>query len=160
MSYISMMHIAFYTDHMDEMIDFYVNRLGAKMKCVTRYKVYADRPDRPQFQAMAKTEPEKIFNVYLEIAPGQFIELFPKMPGQLEDEREWQMRVGYSHFALLTEDIFAAKEALEQKGVLPISQPSKGPSETWQMWFQDPDGNRFEIMQYTENSVQVKGNVD
>lgn len=160
MNYISMMHIAFYTDRMDEMVDFYVNKLGGKIKSLTRFKVYAHREDRPRYQEIAKRDPERIFNLYIEIAPGQFIELFPKNPGQLADEREWQARLGYSHFALLTEDIFAAREALAQKGVLPFKEPSKGPSETWQMWYQDPDGNRFEIMQYTENSVQVKGNVD
>ncbi len=28
-------------------------------------------------QAIAKIDPERIFNIYIEIAPGQFIELGP-----------------------------------------------------------------------------------
>ncbi|MCM3600429.1 VOC family protein [Robertmurraya korlensis] len=43
-------------------------------------------------------------------------------------------------------------------GITIDSDISKGPSETYQLWIQDPDGNKIEIMQYTENSLQVKGN--
>ena len=35
---------------------------------------------------------------------------------------------------------------------------TKGPSETYQMWLHDPDGNKFEIMQFTDKSIQVVGN--
>ena len=39
-------------------------------------------------------------------------------------------------------------------------EPNKGQSETWQMWIHDPDGNKFEIMQYTDKSLQFKGNIE
>lgn len=35
-----------------------------------------------------------------------------------------------------------------------------GQSETWQMWIHDPDGNKFEIMQYTDKSLQHHGNIE
>ena len=38
-------------------------------------------------------------------------------------------------------------------------EPNKGQSETWQMWIHDPDGNKCEIMQYTDLSLQHQGNV-
>ncbi len=155
----TLMHIAFFTDHIDEMIDFYVSKLGCKLKAVTRMKVYLNRPDRPKFQQMAQQDPERIMNAYLEIAPGQFIELFPAEEGQKKDEEPWNSRLGYSHFALVTDDIFAKVAELKAKGVTCHGEPSKGPSETWQCWFSDPDGNRFEVMQYTERSIQIIGNL-
>ena len=160
MKYSNIMHIAFYTDKMDEMIDFYTNKLGGTIKVLTRYAVYANRDDRPYFQKIALEDPQRIFNVYIELAPNQFIELFPATPEQTKNEAEWNSQLGYSHFALTVDDIFEAKKELEEKGVLPFTQPSKGPSGTWQCWFNDPDGNKFEMMQYTEDSYQVKGHIE
>ena len=154
-----MMHVAFYTDRMDEMIAFYTEKLGATIKVCTRFKQYLDRDDRPYMQEIARKDPEKIFNVYLEIAPGQFVELFPKNPNQIDDVG-WNQRLGYSHFALTVDDIFETRKELEERGVILDSPISKGPSETYQMWVHDPDGNRFEIMQYTKDSYQVKGHID
>ena len=159
MKFNAVMHIAFYTDRMDEMMKFYTEVLGAETKVVSRYKIYKDRADRPQFQKLAEENPEGIFNVYMEIAEGQFIELFPKMPNQVNDV-EWNTRLGYSHFALTVDDIFETRKVLEERGLLPDSEPSKGPSGTWQMWYHDPDGNKFEVMQFTEDSYQVKGHID
>ncbi len=156
----NIMHIAFYTDNMDEMIKFYTEDLGGKIKVLTRYEAYKDRADRPYFQKLAIEDPKRIFNVYIELAPNQFIELFPKMPNQTKNEAEWNSQLGYTHFALTVDDIFEAKKELEEKGIKPFTEPSKGPSETWQCWFNDPDGNKFEVMQYTENSYQVKGHVE
>jgi len=154
----SIMHVAFFTDKMDEMINFYTEKLGGKIKTINRYSEYLNRDDRPRQQAIARTDPDRIFNVYIELAPLQFVEMFPA-----EEEQKphcgFNEHKGYSHFALLTEDIFLTRKELEAKGVKAISSISKGPSETYQMWYEDPDGNRFEIMQFTENSLQIKGNV-
>lgn len=159
MKFNAVMHIAFYTDRMDEMMKFYTEVLGAKTKVVSRYKIYKDRDDRPFFQKIAQETPEAIFNVYMEIAEGQFIELFPKMPNQIDDVG-WNERLGYSHFALTVDDIFETRKVLEERGLTPDSEPSKGPSGTWQMWYHDPDGNKFEVMQYTKDSYQVVGHID
>lgn len=157
MNFQSIMHVAFFTDQMDEMLDFYVNKLGLKKKAVVKYGEYLHRDDRPAMQAVARVDPERIFNVYIEIAPGQFVELFPAGEEQ-KPHTQWNEHKGYSHFALLVEDIFQTREELIQAGITPDTDVSKGPSETYQMWIHDPDGNKFEIMQYTENSIQVKGN--
>ncbi len=157
MEFKSIMHVAFFTDRMDEMLDFYVNKLGAVKKAVVKYGVYLNRDDRPAMQKIAKTDPERIFNIYLEIAPGQFVELFTADEKQ-KPHTKWNEHKDYSHYALLVDDIFRAKEELLAAGITPDTDISKGPSETYQMWIHDPDGNKFEIMQYTENSVQVKGN--
>jgi len=155
----SIIHIAFYTDQMEEMIRFYTEKLGGKIKVLTRYKVYLNRDDRPAFQAIAKTDPEKIFNVYIDIAPGQSIELFPKEEKQ-KPHNAWCEYAEYTHFALLVDDIYKLKNELSKRGLEGDTDISKGPSETYQIWYHDPDGNRFEVMQYTENSYQLKGHID
>ena len=152
-------HIAFYTDHMDEMIDFYQNVLGAQQKVVVKYKTYLDRDDRPYMQAIARKTPEAVFNIYMELAPGQFVEFFPKAESMVDDG-EWNSRAGYNHFALICDDIYATRAELEGRGLAFDTQISRGPSGTYQMWAHDPDGNRFEIMQYTEESYQIMGHID
>lgn len=158
MKFTSLMHVAFFTNQMEAMVDFYVNKLGGQKKVEVTYGVYLDRDDRPQLQKIAQQTPDVIFNIYIELAPGQFIELFPAEKNQ-QPHTDFNAHVDYSHFALLTDDIFKTKEELLAVGLDLDSDISKGPSETYQMWLHDPDGNRFEIMQYTENSLQVKGNV-
>ncbi|AUT05310.1 Lactoylglutathione lyase [Streptococcus parauberis] len=76
MEFKSLMHIAFYTDQLDQMLDFYVNKLGMTKKSEVNYSIYLDRDDRPALQKIAREEPDRIFNIYLEADPGQFIELF------------------------------------------------------------------------------------
>lgn len=156
MNFKSIMHVSFFTDHIDEMFDFYVNKLGLKIKAITRYGAYIDRDDRPEMQRIAKTDPDRIFNTYIEIAPGQFIELFPARQDQ-KPHTSWNEHKDYSHFALLVDDIFQIREELIKAGIEIDSDISKGPSETYRIWLHDPDGNKFEVMQYTEKSIQVIG---
>ena len=158
MEFKSIMHVSFYTDLFEEMLDFYCNKLGLKQKVVVKWKDYKGREDRPGLARLAETDPEGIFYTYIEIAPGQFVELFPASPDQLP-HTEWNKNVGYSHFSLLVDDIFETKKQLLEAGVELDTDATKGPSETWQMWAHDPDGNKFEIMQYTENSFLVKGHI-
>lgn len=79
MEFKSLMHIAFYTNQLDQMLDFYVNKLGMTKKSELNYSVYLNRDDRPALQKIAREEPDRIFNSYLEAALGQFIELFRPM---------------------------------------------------------------------------------
>lgn len=155
----SICHIALFTDKMDEMLDFYTNKLGGKLLVLTRYKSYLNSPNRPQHSEIARKDPERIYNVYIEIAPGQSVELFPKQEYQ-NCHPEFNENLGYSHFALLSDDIYADRDRLLEKGVTMTKDISKGPSGTYQCWFHDPDNNYFEIMQYTEDSYQLKGHID
>lgn len=153
----SLMHISFYTDQMDKMRDFYENKLGLKPKIITRAKAYKGL-NRGYYSEIAETDPERIIIIYIELAPGQFIELFPKMEGQ-EQHDAFNQRIGYSHFSLLVDDIYQTRQDLLKAGVEMDTEISKGPSGTYQMWTHDPDGNMFEIMQYTEDSYQVVGHI-
>ena len=159
MKFNEIMHLSFYTDHMDEMRDFYENKLGLKAKIIMRYEAYEGNEKRQNWAKRAKTNPQGIAYIFIEIAPGQYLELFPKADNQKEHELA-NSRLGYSHFALMVDDIHAAREELVKAGIDIDVEPNKGQSETWQMWIHDPDGNKFEIMQYTEKSLQHRGNVD
>lgn len=159
MKFDSIMHVSFFTDKFDEMMDFYVNKLNLELKVLVKYKAYLDRDDRPAMQELAKADPERVFNAYIEIAPGQFIELFPASEDQ-KLHTEWNEHKGYSHFALLVSNIEETYQNLIDCGITPDTEISKGPSGTWQFWIHDPDDNHFEIMQYTEESYQVIGHVD
>lgn len=157
MDFTSLMHVTFFTDQLDEMIHFYTEVMGGTLKIVTRAKAYAEKPDS-HYHAIALSDPEAIIMTYIEIAPLQFIELFPAKEGQLP-HRQWNDSVDYSHFALTVDDIFAARELLEKRGLSFDTEISKGPSETWKFWAHDPDGNKFEVMQFTDKSYQVVGNI-
>ena len=159
MKFNCMMHVSFFTDQMDVMRDFYDNKLGGKLKVLTKYKAYLHSENRPAMKAIAEVDPERVFSCYIELAPGQFIELFPKAEGQGSHDR-WNENLGYSHYALTVDDIYKTREELLAVGITPDTEISKGPSGTYQMWVCDPDGNKFEIMQYTEDSYQVKGHID
>ena len=93
----------------------------------------------------------RLFGAYLEFGEGNFIELFEDTsrgavtaPGRL------------AHFCLETPDIDAAMEALSARGIA-FSPKKLGSDSTYQIWLKDPDGNDFEIHQYTEKSSQLIG---
>ncbi len=153
----SIMHVSFYTDQLEEMMRFYTEVLGGELKIVTRAKAYLGL-NRGYYSEVAETNPEQILIVYIEVAPQQFIELFPAVDGQ-KPHTAWNERIDYSHFALTVDDIYAAREELEGRGLTFDTEISKGPSETYQMWAHDPDGNKFEIMQFTDKSYQLVGHI-
>lgn len=98
--------------------------------------------------------------VYLEIVPGQLLEFFYPMGNfvMLEPLRELgKERVGYSHLSLQVDNIKEAVEDLKNKGIMPTSNITLGPDFTYQCMFADPDGNRIELMEYTDKSLQIVG---
>lgn len=158
MKFNHMMHISFYTDQMDKMRDFYENKLGLKPKMIVRFDAYKDKEDHP-WAKIAKERPLDICLIYIEVARGQFIEIFPKANGQKEHP-EFNEYLGYSHFSLTVDDIHQTHDELVKLGVSIDIEPRIGNSKTWQMWIHDPDGNRIEIMQYTDQSFQLIGNIE
>ena len=70
-------------------------------------------------------------------------------------------RTGLNHFSLTVDDSHKTFEEFKKAGIQVISEPSKVvPSETWQFWAQDPDGNHFEVQQFTDKSYQKIGHLD
>lgn len=157
MKFNSIMHVSFYTDNLEVIRDFYENKLGLKPKMIVKFGEYKDKPNS-SFYEKAQTNPDDICIIYIEIADGQFLEFFPKMVGQKKHD-SWNERLGYSHFALLVDDIHQTRDELVKRGVEIDIEPNIGNSHTWQMWVHDPDGNMFEIMQYTSDSFQIVGHI-
>ena len=92
-----------------------------------------------------------LFGVYLEFGDGNFIELFEDMA------RSSAAALGrLAHFCLETPDIDAATESLSARGI-EFTPKKLGRDSTYQIWLKDPDGNEFEIHQYTANSSQIIG---
>ena len=103
--------------------------------------------DRFQFTSKGRD-----FGRYLEIADKTFIELFEypnKGPAQ---------NSGLAHFCLETEDMDGLMAHLSAQGVA-YTPKKQGADFTWQIWLDDPDGNKFEVHQYTEKSMQQHGGV-
>ncbi|MEI9959802.1 MAG: VOC family protein [Limisphaerales bacterium] len=89
----------------------------------------------------------ELFGFYLEISPGQFIEIFKTDPAaEIRSQR-------IHHFCLEVDDIDAMRDALIKRGVA-VTPKKLGCDQTWQFWCKDPDGTEVEFQQYTPKSSQ------
>ncbi|MFX3617646.1 MAG: VOC family protein [Sporolactobacillus sp.] len=159
----SIMHISFYTQHLAEMREFYEHNLGATPKVIVRNGVYKGVKNRGNWAKLAETDPNGIAYMFEELAPGQFLELFPTNQKIRPDATTEVDPLGidhYTHFSLLVDDIQQIYTAFQQQGVPIDVAPNIGNSHTWQMWTHDPDGNKIEIMQYTKDSFELTGHID
>lgn len=94
--------------------------------------------------------------LYLRVCEGQdqFLELF--YGGKIPPEGQTQpLPVGYEHLCLEIDDIFAFAGELKAKGLPVEGEPVLGMDHNYQVWISDPDGNRIELMQYGEGSLQL-----
>ncbi len=100
------------------------------------------------------TSPEgQVILVYLKVADGQFIELFPVDAAVKASD---DGRCGYVHICLQVDDIQAAYERITGAGVPALyGEPTLQVDESWQFWVADPDGNPIEFHQFTPKSIQL-----
>jgi len=91
-----------------------------------------------------------LFGVYLKLAEASFIEIFedPKLDAPVN--------TGLVHFCLESEDLDRLMTDLRRRGVV-FTEKKLGCDHTWQIWLKDPDGNAFEVHQYTPQSMQFTG---
>jgi lactoylglutathione lyase len=89
--------------------------------------------------------------VYLHVAGDRFIELFPGGPSP--EERAGKQ--SFMHVCLAVDDLEATVEDLRAKGVTIDIEPKMGLDFNMQAWIADPDGNKIELMQYSEKSPQL-----
>jgi lactoylglutathione lyase len=131
-------HLAFRITELDRALDFYCGKLGFQE---------AFRLDR-------EGEPSP-WIVYIQVAPGQFIELFP---GAGEVAPQPGRSGGYNHFSLTVDDMEATLRQLRDRGLETPGAPSQGLDGNWQYWITDPDGNRIELMQIMQDSPHAAAN--
>ena len=141
-------HTAFRCRNFQETLDFYVRALGGR-------KAF-DLTD----------EAGNVSLSYVEIAPGQFLELFP---AGYEGDNLAQER-SFLHICLEVDDFAGAVEALRANGVA-VTTGGRGSPELTEdphartpgqcgslcAFVTDPEGNDVELMQFTPESKQVKG---
>ena len=87
--------------------------------------------------------------VYLELAPGHMIELFPNGTSPVEAPAD---AVGYAHTCLLVDDLEATLRHLASVGVEPAAPPRLGRAGQKLAFVADLDGNRLELMEIPPDS--------
>ena len=92
------------------------------------------------------------FGIYLQISEGHYLEIFE------EPSRGPVVNNGLAHFCLESEDLDALMKHLDAQGVS-YTPKKQGCDNTYQIWLEDPDGNKFEVHQYTGQSSQLMGGV-
>ena len=118
-------HVAFRVRDLERSVAWYAAAFGA------REAFRANRDDgTPQL-------------VYVELAPGQFIEFFP---GGVNPIAEPDEPLGYAHTCLVVDDVAATLAHLATLGVTPSVPARVGRAGQELAFIEDPDGNRLELM--------------
>jgi lactoylglutathione lyase len=123
-------HVCLNVKNLDRSLDFYT-RLGFE----------------PVFRF---TRAGKPFGVYLRLAESTFIEIFE------DPTLQTPVNTGLVHFCLETDDLDGMVRELAAQGIA-FTDKKLGCDHTWQIWLKDPDGNAFEVHQYTPKSMQFTG---
>jgi lactoylglutathione lyase len=95
----------------------------------------------------------KLSTIYLCLAPGQFIEIFP---GGLVERKIDNDTIGYSHLCIEIEDAAKTLETFRARGLPVDRELQTGISKCRMFWTHDPDGNRIEFMELTPESLQAQ----
>ncbi len=129
-------HVAFRISDLEKSLDFYCHKLGL----------------REAFRLEQEGKPSP-WIVYIQIAPGHFIELFPIAAS--ETLASTNPALTYSHFCLLVDDLSTTLRDLAARGLEVPGSPIQGLDHNWQYWIKDPDGNAIELMQIMPDSPQA-----
>ena len=105
------------------------------------------------FQEMMRLHQDNgdVWLVYLRITDTQFVELFPGGEGKRAPNRD---ATAINHICLEVESVDAAAGHLRKIGVKLTAEPKLGLDGNRQAWFEDPDGNRIELMQMLPGNMQ------
>ncbi|XHR30274.1 MAG: VOC family protein [Chthoniobacteraceae bacterium] len=87
----------------------------------------------------------KPVGVYFSLGARSFLEVFERNPPAKT-----------VHFSLETDNLDAFATELEAKGI-ECTRKQMGACGTWAIWVRDPDGNAFEVQEYTNHSHQFNG---
>lgn len=129
-------HVAFRVADLERSIRWYEEAFGA----------------REAFRAHKEDGTSQL--VYVELAPGQFVELFPDGKNRAERPPD---PIGYAHTCLVVDDLNAALVHLARLGVTPANPPRTGRARQRLAFVTDPDGNRIELMEIPVGSPLYRG---
>lgn len=122
-------HVCFVVRDLEAAIAFYVDTLGLA-------HAFDFRNDEGQRTG-----------AYLHAGQRGFVELFQGHPAPRDDAQS------YKHLCLEVDDLQDTLTMLREKDV-DATGMKLGGDNSWQAWLTDPDGNRIELHQYTETSLQ------
>ena len=134
-------HLNFMTNDLNRIIDFYVNKLGMKVKFTLDNK--AGKP----------------FGYYFECGNTTFLEFFDQaMAAEVWGGKVGELATGtqYKHFCLEVAGLDEYCKQLKAKGV-EVTEITLGMDNSRQAWIADPDGNSIELMEYGPSSLQLIG---
>ncbi len=134
-------HLNFVTNDLSKIIDFYVNKLGLKVKFTLNNQ---------------KDEP---FGYYFDCGNSTFIEFFDQaMAAEVWGGNVEELTLGtrYKHFCLEVVGLDEYCDELKNRGV-EVSEITMGMDNSRQAWITDPDGNQIELMEYGHSSSQLTG---
>jgi catechol 2,3-dioxygenase-like lactoylglutathione lyase family enzyme len=134
-------HLNFVTNDLPKIIDFYVNKLGMKVKFTLN-----NREGEP-------------FGYYFECGNTTFLEFFDQgMAAKVWGGNVEELTIGtrYKHFCLEVTGLDEFCRNLKSKGV-DVSDITMGMDIARQAWIADPDGNQIELMEYGPTSLQLTG---
>jgi lactoylglutathione lyase len=134
-------HLNFVTNDLERIIDFYVNKLGMKVKFTLNNKE------------------GKPFGYYFACGDTTFLEFFDQqMAAEVWGGTVEELNIGtrYKHFCLEVTALEEFCDTLKSKGV-EVSNISMGMDNSLQAWISDPDGNSIELMEYSYSSLQIAG---
>ena len=134
-------HLNFVTNDLSKIIDFYVNKLGMKVKFTLNNK-----DGQP-------------FGYYFECGNSTFLEFFDQaMAAEVWGGTVEELTIGtrYKHFCLEVIGLDEFCKELKSIGV-DVSEISMGMDNSRQAWIADPDGNQIELMEYGPSSLQLTG---
>ena len=97
----------------------------------------------------ATTDTGAVQLVYVEFAPGQYVEFFPNGKNRAPELPD---PLGYGHTCLLVDDLDASLAHLATLGVTPANGPRTGRAGQRLAFINDPDGNRLELMEVPPGS--------
>jgi lactoylglutathione lyase len=124
-------HVAFRVPDLEQSIRWYAEAFGA----------------REAFRA--NREDGSVQLVYIELAPGQFIELFPNGKNRIEEPAD---PIGYAHICVVVDDLDTTLAHLATLGVTPAAPARSGRAGQRLAFVADLDGNRIELMEIPPDS--------
>lgn len=91
--------------------------------------------------------------VYLQIAKGQFLELFYTDP---DKKRMGSTEVGFSHICFCVDSIEETAKHIQDLGYTLDILPCRGCDNNLQAWVRDPNGVRIEMMEISPDSPHAR----
>jgi catechol 2,3-dioxygenase-like lactoylglutathione lyase family enzyme len=139
--------VTFNVKDLSQMLHFYCDILGMKQKYTINH--------RAKPEARATHLDDEPWLVCLEFADRQCLELC-NPGGPLDAAPKVQDHYGYQKVCLEVDDAAAAHAELVGSGVVPDTEVRMTADFAWAFNLTDPEGNRLEIVQYTDRSPQVR----